>query len=349
MRPSGKTQKLLSEFVCVRLTDLTNVDIGLFDFDPDVTIYCFVLNADEQLYLRYGGRNDTSPDAYLNEKSLHAALEKGLQLHAQWQSGELKLSARPGARKPADYPSIKTEVLDKKQCVHCHHIGSGKTRLAQSKGTLDKLKDFWVYPDAEKLGLELDPNTGVTVAKLKGVAKEAGFKARDEIVKVGGKPVFTWGDLQQRLHEVAPEATTVKLTVKRKDARKDTEVELEVKLAEWWRVTGIERRSIVHSSEPFPEFWGRELSEDERRKYGVKPGEFGAEVSKFWVKSNAQKAGLQVGDIVYEVDGIRSAPYTGHPALWIRINRKVGDSIKVKVLRGDKNIEFTFTLRAKAW
>ncbi len=344
-RPSGKSLKLLSQYVCVRITDLTVVDIGLFDFDADVTLYCFVLNADEQVYLRYGGRDDTSPDAYLNEKSLHAALEKGLDLHGKWKAGELKLPARPAAKKPADYPSVKSEVIDRKQCVHCHHTGSGKTKLAASKGTLDKLKDLWVYPDAANLGLELDADTGITVAKVKGVAKEAGFKAKDEIVKVTGNAVYTWGDLQQRLHEVPHDATSLKFTVRRKGA----ETELEVTLPEWWRATRIERRSFVHAAEPFPEFWGRELTEDERRKYGVKPGEFGAEVTKFWVKTNAQSAGVQVGDIIYEVDGTRSAPYTGHPALWVRLNRKTGDTIKVKVLRGDKNLEFSFKLRAKAW
>ena len=45
------------------------MDIGLFDHDCNNTLYFFILNADEQIYMRYGGRDSRTPDTYLNLKA----------------------------------------------------------------------------------------------------------------------------------------------------------------------------------------------------------------------------------------------------------------------------------------
>ncbi len=51
----------MSQYVRVRITDMTNIDIGLFDFDGYNALYYFIMNADEQIYMRYGGRDGTAP------------------------------------------------------------------------------------------------------------------------------------------------------------------------------------------------------------------------------------------------------------------------------------------------
>ncbi len=61
---------------------MDKVDIGLFDYDRYNTLYFFILNEDEQIYMRYGGRDSVSQDSYLNLDSLELALKKGLEL--QW-------------------------------------------------------------------------------------------------------------------------------------------------------------------------------------------------------------------------------------------------------------------------
>ena len=82
--------KLLSQYVCARITRMDDIDIGLFERDWNNTLYYFMMNADEQIYMRYGGRDARSPDSYLNLSSLELALAKGLELHGQYQRGELK-------------------------------------------------------------------------------------------------------------------------------------------------------------------------------------------------------------------------------------------------------------------
>ena len=76
--------KLLSQYVCGRITRMDEIDVGLFDRDWNNTLYYFMMNADEQIYMRYGGRDARSPDSYLNLGSLELALAKGLELHGQY-------------------------------------------------------------------------------------------------------------------------------------------------------------------------------------------------------------------------------------------------------------------------
>ncbi len=337
--------KLYRQYVLLRVTDLRGIDVALFDFDPDSTLYTFVMTAEEQILLRYGGRDDAAAESYFSEKSLQLALERGLEQFKLAKEGKVEKEPRPAPVTPADYPDIKRDVIDKDKCVHCHQIGSGKTRKAQAAGKLDKAVDLWVYPEVATLGITLDVDKGTVVKKVDKAAKEAGLKAKDEIVQLGGKTVLTYGDLQQRLHLVASDAKTLELVVKRGDAQET----ITLKLPEYWRVTRIERRSTTNALEPFPEFWGKPLDDTAKAKLGIKKDEFAAEVTKFWAKTNGQAAGMQVGDVVISIDDTSKCAYTENPVLWIRLNRNAGDTIKVKVLRNGKQIEFSFKLKARPW
>lgn len=82
--------KQLDQYVCVRIVRMDDIDVGLFERDWNNAIYFFALNADEQIYLRYGGRDAASADTYLNLNSLELALKTGLELDRQYQKGELK-------------------------------------------------------------------------------------------------------------------------------------------------------------------------------------------------------------------------------------------------------------------
>jgi hypothetical protein len=338
-------RKLYDQYVLMRVTDLRGIDVGLYDFDPDSTLYTFVINADERVLLRYGGRDDAAHESYFSEKSLQRALERGLEQFQMAKAGKLGDAERPKARFPGEYPDVKRDTIDKNKCVHCHHMGSGKTRAALAVGGLDKLKDMWVYPEIGSFGISVDRDNPTVATAVEDAAREAGMKVGDEIRKIAGEAIFTYGDMQERLDKVAVDAKTLEIVVSRKDGEK----ELKLKLPELWRVTKIERRSSVHALEPFPEFWGKELNAAARKKLGIQQEDFACEVTKFWVKTNAQAAGMQPGDVVTEIDGVTSSEYTTNPVLWIRLNRKAGDTVKIKVIRDGKTLEFSFKLKAKPW
>src|SRR5512132_2155107 len=96
----------MSQYVSVRIPRMDNVDIGLFDYDRYNTLYFFILNADEQIYMRYGGRDSVSQDSYLNLNSIELALQKGLELHGKYLKGELPKTERPKPQFPREIPLL---------------------------------------------------------------------------------------------------------------------------------------------------------------------------------------------------------------------------------------------------
>ncbi len=113
--------KVLSQYVCVRVVRMDDVDIGLFDRDWNNAIYFFVLNADEQIYMRYGGRESQSPDTYNSLDSLRIALEQGLVLHQKYLQG-----------KPAETGAPETAVPARNAAVGRTHLRAAAMRRVPS-------------------------------------------------------------------------------------------------------------------------------------------------------------------------------------------------------------------------
>ena len=320
---------------------MADVDVGLFDFDFDVTLSIFVLNHEKQIYLRYGGRDDRSPDSYLSEKSLANALSKGLAMHARWKDGQLKLPPPPKPVPAQSYRKIR-EIVNKGQCVHCHHVAQERADLALSKRGFDKKSDPWIFPDPVNLGIDLDKASGNRIETVTGAARAAGLKPGDVITSVDGKSVATFSDLQYALHHVGKNARTFEVGLE-KGGKKA------IKLPDHWRVTDINRRAIGHRMRPFPEFWAHPITEDRKKELGLKPGGFAGEATRFWVKTNGDRAGLKQGDIIYEVDGVQASPLAKTIVVYIRTHYKVGDTIKVRYKRDGKDGSAEFQLRARPW
>lgn len=335
----------MQNYVLVRLERIETLDIGHYDFDPQVTVFFFILNAEEQIYLRYGGRDDTSADSHQNIPSLELALSRGLDQHKLWQDKKLPAPKREAPRFVKDYPEIASGPLKNGNCVHCHAIGSAQTAELMKAGKFDKKVDPWVYPDIRKLGITLDAEKGTVVKEVAGAAKKAGFQPGDEITHLAGKPVLTFADLQYQLNKVPHSAARIEFKVKRGEAAQTLKLSPE----KHWRVTQIERRGSAQRMEPFPEFWAKPLSEADKKKAGLRPGGFAAEVTKFWVKTNAQAAGLQVGDIVFAVDGVEEDELTDSVTLHIKLNKKAGDTVKLGILRKGNLQELSFKLKARPW
>src|SRR5947207_15487896 len=116
---------------------MDDVDVGLFDRDWNTTLYFFMLNADEQIYMRYGGRDSQSADTYLNLSSLELALKQGLELHERYQRGDLKRVERPKPLFPRQIPLLVERTFARNQCVECHLIGDFQNLQREQDGSLD--------------------------------------------------------------------------------------------------------------------------------------------------------------------------------------------------------------------
>src|SRR4051812_49889258 len=92
---------------------MNNVDLNVFQFDYDVTLAIFFMNADGRIYARYGGRDHTTSTSHHSAASLRKAMREALAVHAaapaeravQTAAGRPPPAAqRPARRTPPDLP-----------------------------------------------------------------------------------------------------------------------------------------------------------------------------------------------------------------------------------------------------
>ena len=304
------------------------MDIVLFDRDWHNALYYFAMNADEQIYLRYGGRDETSAEAYLNYEALELALELGLEQHAKARAGQLPAKPRPPPVYPNELPLLKEEIMDTGRCVECHLVGDYKLLEKEKAGTLDKLTDMFVYPDIKRIGIELDIPKGLIVKKATGAVADAGMKDDDLILAINGEPVLTFGDLQYDYNKVAKDAKTIALTVRRGEARQDFTVTLP---AEWWYTDMYFRYWTV---DPQPYFTSKPLTAERRKGLRLPEDGLAAEVVK--VDPAAQVYNLhhlKVGDIITAIDGIERDDFTQNLDIYIKLHVDSGSKFTARYLR----------------
>ena len=327
---------LLKQYVTARITRMDGINVGLFDFDRYNTLYFFVLNAHEQIYLRYGGRDVRSATSYLDLDSLELALEKGLELHRQSQAGELKQRPSPPPKYPDDIPALYERTVGRGRCVECHLIGDLENVQRELDGTLDKLRDLHRAPDIRKLGIELDVPKGLGIASVTEAASEAGMRPGDVIRKLNDVDVWTFGDFQWVYGKVGHTATQVKVTVERDGAL----VDLTVDLPQFWWHTDLTYRNL--SVDPRVYFRSEPLTAAEKRSLGLNAGGFASRVISIDSLSDILGSHqLQIGDVVYGVEGQTKDEVANTAELHIKLRRQAGAELTLQVLRDKERIEMS--------
>lgn len=330
--------KLLSQYVTVRIIRMDGVDIGLFDRDWHNTIYFFLLNADEQIYLRYGGRDETAVDAYLNLDSLELALEKGLELHEQWKAGKLPAPERPKPDFPENYPLLIERTVGRGSCVECHLIADYKALHKEEEGTLDKVGEMYRSPDIHTIGVFLDVPKGLLVDKVEGPAAAAGMLPGDTISHVEGVRVYTFGDMQYEYDKVNRDATETHWSVDRGGEKADLTIELPPR---FWLTNLVFRHWTI---EPRPYFRSKELTAAEKAERGLPEKGFASRVTYVdGVASLLSSHELKVGDIVAGVNGVQEDEIANTAELYIRLRTKSGESSTLDVIRDGGRIEMKLT------
>jgi hypothetical protein len=326
--------KQLAQYVCVRITRMDDVDVALFDRDWNNAIYYFVMNADEQIYLRYGGRDSQSADTYLDLSSLELALQQGLELHRRYQQKELPKEERPKPLLPRQIPLLVQRTFAQRQCVECHLIGDFQNLQRERDGALDKLTHLYRSPDIKTLGIYLDVPQGLVVKEVRGAAQAAGMKSGDRITRLNTTTVWTFGDLQYYYDRVDRRAKQVAITVERNGLA----TELAVSLPERWWWTDLRFRQS--SVDPRLYLEDRPLTEPQKIKLGLKPNGFASEVRFVPSLAKTIKAhDLQVGDIIFGVDGVESDELANTAELYVKLRKTAGESVMLSVIRDGKRMQ----------
>lgn len=324
---SSPRGELLAQYVCARLASMTGIDIGLFDFDRHNALYYVIMNADEHLYMRYGGRDARSPDSYLDLSSLEIALKVGLERHELYRQGKLDQQERPDPFFSREIPGLKKEILPTR-CVECHLIADYEAQEAERVGTLDKLNEMYASPDIRTIGIELDVRKGLVVKEASGAVKNAGMEPGDLIVGINGTPTLTFGDLQYFYDKTPRDSEQARISVDRNGATKELTVDLPT---EWWW-TDLAHRFL--SVEPGLTFSSRPLTENEKTRHGFDAAGFASEVIRTkhlsWF---GRRTELRPGDIIYSVNGVEVDEATQSCETHIILAVTAGDTFAANVLR----------------
>ena len=313
---------------------MTGIDLSLFDYDRHNSIYFFAMNADEQIYLRYGGRDSADATTYLDLNCIELALQSGLRQHELYNAGKLLKQIRPAAFFPQQIASLKTQIIERNRCVECHLIGDYLAQDLEKAGKLDKRKILYPSPDLKTLGILLDVPKGLTVERVEGAAQAAGMLAGDTIAGLDGTAVLTFGDLQYRLGQTDRDAKSISMQVMRSGAATTLQLALP---PGWWYIDTTHRYWTV---EPMLYFSTKALSAEKKRELGLDPNGFAAEVVEVDPLAESLKIHtLKPGDIVYEIGGLRRGTHTQRPELHIKLTVRAGDAVGVKLRRDGKPLD----------
>jgi serine protease Do len=239
VRPQDEELKeLLDEFVCVRITRMNDVDIGVFQFDFDLTWACFFLDGNDRVYSRYGSRDADSAETRVSVAGLKHTMRAVLADH----------------QPPTEYdelrpPFLAREVYTRERgCMHCHNVWEGLRERARTEGTFTP-ESLFVYPLPENIGLTLDVERGNEVVAVQpgSPASRAGIEPSDILARIGTTEIRSQADVTHALH-LAPQEGEVALRWRRAEKTH----EAVVSLTRGWKRTDLSWRASMRGEPSGP-------------------------------------------------------------------------------------------------
>src|SRR5262249_9405071 len=119
---------------------MRGVNLGVLDFDYDLTWAGFFLNANEVVLGRYGSRTARSADRQMTREGLRYAMQSALARHREDTGAKPLLRRMPSFVE--DTPAAKQ--LSAKACIHCHQVYDFRRDELQRDGKWSR-DEVWVY------------------------------------------------------------------------------------------------------------------------------------------------------------------------------------------------------------
>lgn len=309
-------------------------DLRLFEFDYDLTWYCFFVNADETIYGRYGGRDASDPHARISLKGLRFALEAALEAH------KTPPKATPLAGTPVRIENSPAARRFKGGCIHCHNVNEFTRADLRTAGKWER-DSVWVYPLPENIGITLDVDRGnlIKTVKADSAAAKVGVKAGDILKKLNGVPIASFGDAIYGLHK-APKSGNIPIAWLN-DGKEQT---AQLAVTEGWRKTNITWRPSMLDILPSAPFSGDELKADEKTKLGLTANRAVFRQDKF-VHSTLKAIGIQKDDVIIGIDGKSIDGAMDDFLGYVRRNYLVGDKVTFNLIRDGKKVDAEMILK----
>lgn len=320
------------QFVRVRLPRIDESDLSVFEFDYDVTFMVFLLDADEHVYARYGGRDAENAERRMSLDGLRATMQSVLAEH---QAAAKRFA--PRSRSKEMY--IREVTGGGGRCLHCHQVKEALNRKLVADGDWSR-ENVWRFPLPENVGVRLDVNRSNVVEAVTpdSPAAKAGLKPGDVLRQLGAVPVHSFGDATFALDK-APAAGTLEV----RWARGGEPMAGTLTLADGWRKTDISWRPSMHRLVAVLPLYGDDLKPDERKALGLTPAQLAFRQSPR-VREAAKAAGIAAGDVVIGIDDRKLDMGVDDLLIFVRREYLVGDTITLTVLRDGQPRKIPLTL-----
>jgi len=323
---------------------MAGVDLNLFRFDYDLTFSALLMNADGKIYHTYGGRTWESADAYLSESTFARVLDQTMLEHKAYKPGKRKKRQRE-PRLVEDMPAARKRIEQGRTpaCYHCHTVHDFMTEDARAEESF-RIEDVFRWPDPIQIGLTLHPEDQAVIADV-AAGSPAGLihlRPGDRLLTIEGHSILTLGDVQRALDTASPNRGGLRIAYEREGERAEDVIALE---HGWKKPTPLvfSWRPSKWPLSPKPGFGGPQLTKAELETHELSSKAFAFQINYFvtWGPSahtgrNAAEAGLREGDIVLSLDGKSDFASVDHFHSWFRLTREAGETVVVKVLRGDE-------------
>lgn len=343
----------MPSFVCVRVIQANAMDLGLFQFDYDMSFGVTFLHADKTVLARYGTRrgNEEEASADMSMEGLRETMRSVLALHRGYPTNR-KVLAGKQPHTPVSYPVPEAHPLLNKfqshldyegkvagSCIHCHQVRDVERRALRDGGERLSRKMLTPYPMPALLGIEMDPKTAATVASVAtgSEGERAGLRAGDVVITMRGQAVASLADMQWVLHHVE-EAGPLTFRVRRDGEERDLVLRLGEGWSEasdiGWRVSTWDLRRMA-----FGGMYLESLTAEERRAHGAEAGTLALRakhVGQYGEHAVAKRAGLKKGDVIVSFDGIDRDLSESVLIREVLGKRRRGEEVEVRYLRDGK-------------
>lgn len=328
-------------FVCARITRMNGVDLNRFEFDYDTTWNAFFVDADLNVYSRYGGRDESNPEARLSKASLIQTMEEVLAVHhrrpesAVEQTGPVFHPVPAEPTRPEDIPLLQQ---NHQGCVHCHQIQEYRILQWSHDGEFDRSKLFpWPLP--ENVGLSFDRDHGHRISAVQpgSAAARAGLHPQDTVIQIDDVPVRSEYDFRWGLHRAADNA--FEMTVMRPDdGGSERRLTTTLRPTGDWRQTDIGWRKSLRSV-PFPlGLRGYDLTRSQRREVNLP--EEGLALKLISIRDGlGTMLECEKQDVVIAIDGDRRQRTFEQFQSDLLRQYEPGDEVHLTVLRQGQTVE----------
>jgi serine protease Do len=304
--------------------------------------------------------HQTQSDEDVSLPGFVAALNAGLQIHAEYPSNQAELSGKqphvtPEYSTPEQFPRLSNKYSAKldyegkvaASCIHCHQVGESLHADFRDHGKPIPLEMLFPYPHPKVLGLIMDPTCCAKVARVENEssAERDGFHAGDEILTLDGQSIISIADLQWVLHH-ASHRQSLPATIRR-DGRM-TQVALALPPG-WrsrgdisWRATswalGRMTTGGMRLEDLTPEDRAkRKLHDDSMALIVTRLGEFGD-------NAHAKNRGFKKGDVITSVAG-ESKRMRESDLFAMLVNQPIGTETPFKLLRGSEQVQLSLVMQ----